>query len=513
MGPREAADAATRAATVTVDERRPAAGGVAAQAVLALACAAQFMVVLDVSVVNVALPSIQASLGFDQGSEHWIVNGYALVFAGFLLLGGRLADLYGRKRIFLVGLALFAGSSLVGGLAGNLGTLVAARATQGLGAAVLAPATLTILTTTFREGAQRTRALATWTAVGAAGGAAGNLIGGVLTQFLSWRWILLINVPIGALAIVLAARYLVRDHRRDLGQRLDFPGAVLVTAGLASLSYGITQTQTRGWSDVVAVSALGAGTVALAGFVVVEGRFARAPLIPLRLFRVRSVSTGNVVMLLGGACLMPMWYFLSLFMQNVLHYGPWETGVGFLPHTLVIIVGSRLAPRVMEYVDARTLIVMGAAFAAVGFLWQGHISPDIDYLSGVLWPGLVISAGGGLLIAPITTMVTSKVRESDAGAASGLMNTTKQVGGVLGLAVLVTVAEVGTTTPEALTVGYGRAFLAIAGILGFVAVVALTLPSGVGRHRGPARGNSGRTVRRAHMPEESRHRAGRSRDD
>ncbi|MFI5593500.1 MFS transporter [Amycolatopsis sp. NPDC051758] len=451
--------------------------GVAGRVVLALACAAQFMVVLDISVVNVALPSIQQALGFDEAGLQWVVNAYALTFAGFLLLGGRLADLFGRKRIFVLGLVLFSAASLAGGLAHSAPLLIVARAVQGLGAAVLAPATLTVLTTTFDEGASRTRALATWTAVGIAGGTAGNLVGGVLTEYLSWRSILLINVPIGAVGLLLAVRFLAADHGRRQGQRLDVAGAVLATAGLASLTYGIAQAHTHGWGAPVTITALTAGATAVALFVVVEVRFAPAPLIPLRLFRSRAISAGNLAMVLAGACLNPMWYFLTLYMQKALHYSPIQTGLGFLPHTLVtIVVGVRVTPWLMRHVDGRALITVGALIAAAGFWWQSQITADSGYLAGILGPAVVFSVGSGLLNTPITTTVTSGVEAADAGAASGLMNTTKQFGGALGLAVLVTIAGSHIDTPAALAADYGRAFLAIAAILVVVAAVALTLP-------------------------------------
>lgn len=448
-----------------------------AAVVLVLACAAQFMVVLDISVVNVALPSVKRALGFDETGLQWVVNAYALTFAGFLLLGGRLADLFGRKRLFVLGLALFSGASLAGGLANSPSLLIVARAVQGLGAAVLAPATLTVLTTTFAEGAARTRALATWTAVGIAGGTAGNLVGGVLTEYLSWRSILLINVPIGAVAILLAARFLTGDRGRGPRRRLDIAGAVLATAGLASLTYGIAEVHTHGWDATVTIAAMAAGVVAVVLFVVVEARFARAPLIPLRLFRSRALSAGNVAMLLAGACLNPMWYFLTLYMQKALHYSPLRTGLGFLPHTVVaIVVGVRVTPWLMRHVEGRTLIVAGALIAAAGFWWQSQITADSGYLAGILGPAIVFSIGSGLLNTPITTTVTSGVAAADAGAASGLMNTAKQFGGALGLAVLVTIAGSHLDTPDALAADYGRAFLAIAAILVVVAVVALTLP-------------------------------------
>lgn len=444
---------------------------------LALACAAQFMVVLDISVVNVALPSIQRALGTDEAGLQWVVNAYALAFAGFLLLGGRLADLFGRKRIFGIGLVVFSGASLVGGLASSASLVIVARAVQGLGAAVLAPATLTVLTATFAEGTARTRALATWTAVGIAGGTAGNLVGGVLTEYLTWRSILLINVPIGAAVIFLAARFLGEDDGRGQGRHLDVAGATLATAGLTLLTYGIAQARTHGWGGSVTIVALAAGAVAVVLFVVVEARFARAPLIPLRLFRSRALIAGNMALLLAGGCLNPMWFFLTLYMQKSLRYSPLQTGLGFLPHTLVaIVVGVRVTPWLMRHVEGRLVIVAGALIAAVGFWWQSRITADSGYLLGILGPAIVFSVGSGLLNTPITTTVTSGIDAADAGAASGLMNTTKQFGGALGLAVLVTVAGSDLDTPDALAADYGRAFLVIAGLLVAVAAVALTLP-------------------------------------
>ncbi|MGC9544396.1 MFS transporter [Streptomyces sp. UG1] len=447
--------------------------------VLGLACAAQFMVVLDVSVVNVALPSIRFSLGFAPAELSWVVNAYGLVFAGLLLLGGRLADVLGHRRAFVLGLGLFSAASLAGGLAGAPGALIAARAAQGAGAALLAPATLTVLTGTFPEGPARTRALAVWTAVGVAGGAAGNLIGGALTQYLSWRWVLLVNVPIGAVGVLLGLRFLPvgrGEGRRP--PRLDVPGAVLATTGIAALTCGLAQAESRGWGDAVTVGMTTAGVLVLAGFLWVEARVARAPLVPLGLFRIRSVGVGNLILLLTGACLIPMWYFLSLYMQQVLHYGPLRTAVGFLPHTLVtMVVGARLAPRLMRYVRPRTLIVTSALVSAAGFWWQSGISAGSGYVDGVLGPAIVISVGTGLLLTPITTAVTSGVDPAHAGAASGLMNTTKQVGGALGLAALSVVAAAHSAGAEALTAGYARAFLAIAVVLAAVAVVSLALPA------------------------------------
>ncbi|UJW31553.1 MFS transporter [Saccharothrix sp. AJ9571] len=446
--------------------------------VLVLACAAQFMVVLDLSVINVALPSIQRALGLDEAGQQWVVNAYALTFAGLLLIGGRLADLYGRKRVFLAGLALFTGASLAGGLADTPELLIIARAVQGIGAAVLAPATLTVLTSTFPEGSRRTRALAMWTAVGIAGGTAGNLLGGVLTEYLSWRSTLLINVPIGAVAIVLAVRYLAgHDRPTERQGRLDVAGAVLATLGLAALTYGVAHSHTVGWSAAPTLVSLLTGAGALAAFVLVEARFPTVPIVPLRLFRSRATGLGNVVMLLAGACLNPMWFFLTLSMQNVLHYSPLQTGLAFLPHTVItIVVAARLTPWLMRRMDSRVLIAIGALLGAAGFAWQSLLAPDTGYLAGILGPAIVFSLGGGLINTPTTTLVTSGVSTADSGAASGLMNTTKQVGGALGLAVLMTIAGPGGVTPDAQAATYGRAFTVIAAVMIVVALLATALP-------------------------------------
>ncbi|NLU66042.1 MFS transporter [Streptomyces sp. HNM0574] len=456
--------------------------------VLALACAAQFMVVLDVSVVNVALPSIRAALGFDPAGLQWVVGAYALVFAGFLLPGGRLADLLGHRRTFLLGLALFTGASLVGGLAASPGTLTAMRALQGLGAAVLAPATLTILTAAHPEGPSRTRALAVWTAVSSAGGAAGNLIGGVLTDTLSWRWILLINVPVGALALLAAIRLLPTGAGDGPGpargasggsgstvRRLDVLGAVLATVGVGGLVHGLSRAGADGWSSPAAVTGVAVGLVSLAAFAAVEARWARAPLVPARLVRLRAVLAGNAVMLLAGACFIPMWYFLSLHMQEALGYGALATGVGFLPHTLVGIVAARCAPAVMRRTGARTLIVLSALLAAVGFLWQSAAGAADGYLVGMLGPGIVMSAGMGLLVTPVTVLATSGVAADDAGAASGLMNAARQMGGAIGLAALVTLPGTASREPGGPTdaiPAYGPVFTAIALLCALVAALA-----------------------------------------
>jgi EmrB/QacA subfamily drug resistance transporter len=443
--------------------------------VLALVCTVQFVVVLDLSVVNVALPTIGADLRFAGGQVSWVANGYALTFGGLLLLGGRLADLCGHRAVLAGGLGLFGAASLFGGLATTPGMLIAARAVQGVGAAVLAPAALTILTTTFAEGTRRTRALVVYGAVGSIGGAAGNVLGGLVTETLSWRWILLINVPLGAAALLVGARTLTANRHDVTSRRLDIPGALLATIGVAALTWGVTQAETTSWGDQRTYLSLIVGAAALGGFVIVETRYAASPLIPFRIFRARTVALGNVIVLLAGACFqIPMWYFLSFYFQDVLQYTALQTGLAFLPHTLLGVgLGLRLTPLLMRRFDPRSLVAVGALIDGAAFVWQGHVTPDSGYISGVLGPAVVLSIGAAFFFAPITSIVMSGVAHEDTGAVSGVMNTAKQIGGALGLAlILVLVVPSGAAITD-----YRSAFLAIAGVLAAIAVLALLLPS------------------------------------
>ncbi len=451
---------------------------------LAVVALAQFMVVLDVSVVNVALPSIRADLGFSSSGLAWVVNAYALAFGGFLLLGGRAADLLGQRRVFLAGLVLFTGASLIGGLADTQTQLLAARAVQGLGGAVLSPATLTVLNTTFTAPAARARALGVWSAVAGAGGAAGALAGGVLTDLLSWRWILFVNVPIGVLALV-AARLLLVERRNPDAGRLDILGAVLVTVGLTGLVYGIVGTDTYGWASVRTLGTLALAALVLLAFVVYQSRWAPAPLMPLGLFRLRQVAAANAVMLLLGGAIFATWYFESLFLQGVLGYSPLTTGLAFLPQTAGIIVGAQLSSRLLPRVGSRALVLVGPVITAVGLTGLTRIEVGMTYWPGIAVPSVLVTIGMGLSFTPVAFAATSGVGRELAGLASGLVNTTRQVGGAVGLAALsaltATLASARSgasahATMVNLTHSYAVVFAVAAGISLAAALMALTLP-------------------------------------
>ncbi|CAM5560356.1 Transmembrane transport protein OS=Streptomyces glaucescens OX=1907 GN=SGLAU_10580 PE=4 SV=1 [Streptomyces glaucescens] len=446
--------------------------------VVALACAGQFLVVLDVSVVNVALPAIRADLGLSGPGLQWVVNAYAIAFAGFMLLGGRAGDLFGRKRMFLVGLSLFTVASLGGGFAQEGWELLAARAAQGLGAAVLAPSTLTLLTSAVPEGAGRARAIATWTAVGAGGGAAGGLIGGLLVEGLSWRWVLLINVPIGAVVLAAALRWL--PESRAVGRRrLDLPGAVLVTAGLGALAYGISQTEATGWTASATLVPLLAGLLLIGLFLLVEARTA-APLMPLRLLGLRPVSSANAAMFLSGSAMFCMWFFMTLYAQNVLGYSPLEAGLALVPSSLAVVVGSKLAPRWMRPLGARRVAVLGSLIGAAGFGWQSTMRADSGYVTGIMLPGILMMLGAGLTATPLASLATSGADPRDAGLVSGMINTSRVMGGSLGLAVMSTIAAARTGESAGavrLTEGYALAFRVSAVVLlAGAAVMAVWLP-------------------------------------
>jgi EmrB/QacA subfamily drug resistance transporter len=457
--------------------------------ILAIACVAQFMVVLDVSIVNVALPSIGRDLHYSPTGLQWVVNAYVLTFAGFLLLGGRAADLFGRRRIYLFGLGLFTISSLVGGLAQNSAWLTTARAGQGIGGAFLSPATLTIIVTTF-SGARMAKALGVWSAVAGAGGAVGSILGGVLTAEISWRWILFVNIPIGAAVAVAALSYL-SEAKRPAGEvppRLDVAGAITVTAGLGALIYGIVGTDIHSWGSSYTLSIFAVAVVLLGIFAYIQLRVASMPLVPFRLFRSRSLSGANIVMFLVGAAFFSMWYFLSLYLQNVLGYGALKAGLAFLPMAVTIIIGAQASSRVLNRVGVRPLLLVGTALAGGGFAWLSRIGATSSYWTHVFGPGCTISLALGVLFTPLAAAATAGVATHEAGLASGVLNTARQMGGSVGLAVLATIAIDRTravlgphhgavSTAAALTSGYARAFT-LAAFLGLVAfATSFVVPS------------------------------------
>jgi len=397
---------------------------------LALLASAQFVVVLDASVVNVALPSIGADLGLSQAGLAWLVNAYVLAFGGFLLLGGRMADLLGRRRVFIAGFGLFALASFVGGLAESGGVLIAARALQGLGAAVLSPAALALVMSTFEEGAERNKALGVWGAVAAGGGAAGSLLGGVLTQTLGWEWVLWINTPIGIAAAALAP-VLLRESRGGGTTGFDALGAVTVTAGLVALAYGVIE-------DFAPVP-LAAAAVLLAAFVITERRVEH-PLVPARLVRERGLSGATAAGVLMGGALIGLFFFATLYLQTVLHYGPLKAGASFLPLALTIGASAGLASNLATKLGPKPVLVTGLAVQAAGLYWFSYAGAGGSYLGDVLFPSLVVALGMGLAFVPLTIAAMTGIGDRDSGLASGVLATSQQFGQAIGLALLTGVA-------------------------------------------------------------------------
>jgi EmrB/QacA subfamily drug resistance transporter len=430
--------------------------------VLALVCVSQFMVILDASIVNVALPSVQRDLGFTVTSLAWVVNGYLLTFAGFMLLGGRAADLFGQRRMLVAGLFLFSASSLLAGLASAPGVLVAARVVQGVGAALLAPATLAVINTHFTAEGERARAFGAWSAAGGVGGMAGAVAGGAITTGLSWRWVFLINVPIGA-ALIGAAVLSLTGAQASRREPLDLVGALTGTAGLAALIYGVMQSADHGWTSARVVVPGVAGLVLLAIFVVVEARVAR-PMMPLGLFGLRKVAVGNGMLLLFGAIAIAMWYFTSLYLQDVLGYSALRSGLGQTPAAVTFVIVARLAAALLPRTGVRRLILAGSGCFLIGFAWLAQAGADSGYFANVLGPTLLIAIGIGLTFPTLMAAVTADVPEGDAGVVGGLANTASQIGGSIGLAVLTTIGS------------FGSVFLAAAGLGVAIALVSTLLP-------------------------------------
>ncbi len=453
--------------------------------VLVLVCLAQFMVVLDATVVNVALPSIQTDLHMSESDLQWVVNAYTLVFGGFLLLGGRAGDLIGRKRVFLAGVVVFTAASLLDGLAQSSTWLIVARGAQGLGGALVSPAALSIVNTTFNTEADRTKALGVWSAIAAGGGAVGLVIGGVLTQAFSWPWVFFVNVPVGIVAFILAARFVPESKAEDERRSFDVAGAVTVTAGLIALVYAIVRTNSTGWTSPETLGTGAAAIALLVAFVLIEQR-SPAPLVRLDIFEVPTLRAANLTLLLVMSGLFAMFFFNSLYVQRVLGYTPLQAGLAFLPFTAGIVIGAGAAQQLGVKLGLKQTAMIGMAIATAGVLWLLRLGPDGHYLPDLLPSILPVSIGMGLAFVPLTLLATGGLPNRDAGLASGLFNTSQQVGGALGLAILSTVATsrtnhafaaagphpTGLQKAEALVHGFVGAF---AGAALFLAVGAVLL--------------------------------------
>jgi EmrB/QacA subfamily drug resistance transporter len=455
---------------------------------LALLALAQFVVVLDASIVNVALPSIGSDLEFSQSDLSWVVNSYTLFFGGFLLLGGRMADLLGRRRLFVAGLIVFALASLAGGLATSSGMLIAARAVQGLGAALLSPAALSLITVIFAEGAERNKALGVWGAVAGSGGAAGVLLGGILTEYAGWEWVLFVNVPVGIAAAIAAAR-LLPESRNEGARNFDFAGAVSVTAGLSLLVYTLVDANDAGWTSGQTLGLAAVALALLAAFVAIEQR-SKAPLVPFGIFRKRTITGTNVVALLVAMALFSMFFFISLYMQQVLGYSAIKSGLSYLPLAGGIIVSAGIASGLVTKYGFKPILITGLVLTAIGLVWFAQVDVNGSYLGDILFPSLVAAVGLGFAFVPMTIAAVSGVEAHESGLASGLINTSQQVGGALGLAILAAIANSRTdglmetaggapaALPNALTEGFQIAFLVGAGFAVLGAILAATLISG-----------------------------------
>jgi EmrB/QacA subfamily drug resistance transporter len=465
----------------------PVAPGARKGLALALLAAAQFVVVLDASIVNVALPSIGRDLDFSQEDLSWVVNAYTLVFGGFLLLGGRMADLLGRRRLFVAGLILFSAASLAGGLATSPGQLVAARAVQGLGGAILSPAALSIVTTMFAEGSERNRAMGVWGAVAGSGGAAGVLFGGLLTEYAGWEWVLFVNVPIG-LAVAFAAFRVLPESRMSGPRHFDIAGAVTITAGLSLLVYALVDAVNAGWGSTQTIGLIAIAVALIAGFVAIELR-TPSPLVSFGIFRLRTLTGANTVALLVAMALFAMFFFVSLYMQQVLGYDALKAGLAYLPLAFGIIVSAGVASQLVTRVGFKPTLIAGLLLTAAGLIWFSQVSPQGDYVSDILFPSLLAAVGLGFAFVSMTIAAMTGVSAREAGLASGLINTSQQVGGALGLAILATIANSRTedvmaqaagdpqALPTALTEGFQDAFVVGAGFAIAGALLAFVLIS------------------------------------
>jgi EmrB/QacA subfamily drug resistance transporter len=429
--------------------------------VLVLICFAQFMVILDATIVNVALPSIQKDLNLTEGNLQWIVNAYTLVFGGFLLLGGRAGDLLGRKRLFLIGLVIFTGASLIDGLANSEGMLIGARSLQGLGAALISPAALSIIATTFKEGSERAKALGVWAAIAIGGSAVGLVLGGVLTQYFSWPWIFFVNVPVGIATFALSSRLIPESRDEHVERNYDIAGAITVTGGLMALVYAIVDAQQAGWGSAKTLGFFALAAAMLVSFVVIELR-TKAPLVRLSIFRIRSLLTANIAMFLAMSGMFAMFFFNTLYIQRVLGFGPLKAGIAFLPFSAGIMVSAGLASQFAPRLGVRPVAAAGFILSTAGLILLTQLPVHGSYLTNVLPSILLSSLGMGAVFMPLTLIATTGPEDADQGLASGLFNTSQQIGGALGLAILSTLAtsktpSVGSPTANLVT-GFHWAF-------------------------------------------------------
>ena len=449
---------------------------------LAIVCVAFFMTVLDVSIVNVALPSIGDSLHFSATGLQWVITAYAITFGGFLLLGGRAGDILGRKRMFLVGVLIFSIASLVCGLSGSTGVLIAARAVQGFGAAIVSPSTLSIITTTFAEGPERNKALGIWGAMGGSGAAAGVLFGGILTKYLGWEWIFFVNVPVGVLVLALAPGIVRESRAPDVGRNFDTIGAASVTGGLTLLVYGISKAPVDGWGDATTIGLLIAAAALIAFFVLWESRAAN-PLMPLSIFRIRTLAGANVVGALLGASIFADFFLLTLYVQNVLHYSALKTGITFLATAGTVVLVAGLAQYLSTRIGPKPVMVAGLALNTGALIWYAQIPVDGTYVHNLLGGYVMFGFGLSFAFIPVSIAALAGVGPREAGLASGLLNTAQQVGGAIGVAIASSVAvshathllQTGDSKAAALTGGYALAFWVIAGISAAGVIAALTL--------------------------------------
>jgi EmrB/QacA subfamily drug resistance transporter len=453
--------------------------------ILALIVMAQFMVVLDVAIVNVALPSIKNSLHFSQVSLQWVITAYSILFGGVLMLGGRLSDLLGRRRLFVIGLALFSVSSLLDGLAWSEPSLIVFRALQGLGAALVSPAALSILTTTFQEGRERNVALGVWGAVSGSGGAVGVLLGGVLTSGLGWSWIFFVNVPVGV-AVIAATPFLLHESVAALGHRhFDFAGAASITAGLMLLVYAMTHAAQHGWGTTETIVLIALSVALIGGFFAIEIR-SKAPLLPLRIFRLRTLSGSNVGGLLLGASVFAQFFVLTLYMQQVLHYSALTTGFAYIGLALTIVLCAGIAQALTTRLGVHVVMPVGMAIAAGALVWLAQVPVHGEYWTNLFGPFLLGGLGLALAFVPMSIGALTGVRGSEAGVASGLINTVQQVGGAIGVAIVTTIAttftnnyasahHTGAFAPAALVHGFQAAFYVLAGIAAAGTVISALL--------------------------------------